>query len=412
PQSSPRPNPNQPSPSPSYSPYPNPNPNPRPSPLYFSPPLLPRGGWGSEMGVSPAVQQVTPERRGPQMNHLNQLNHLNHLNQLNHLNHLNQWNHLKPLYSPPAQQTQVHRLLCSVCRRVFKSLPALNGHMRSHGGLRGQTGRTQTHRTQKEEVIPVSPVPMLMPVSVPVRLPASPHPCLEEERQEGEDEGRRERNESRKDKRRYHHRPSPLVLPCHSTRGAVVFQSILRSTVVTEAYYTAPPMLRPDREGTGLYSSLTTSDGDLVKPGEQPIKIKPRINVGIGFQAEVPPLQDQRHSHSDPHNALVLGVSVDDVMFQWSDKWSPVEKKLVNKAFMMYQKDFHRIQKMVGTKSVSQCVEYYYTWKRRLRLNVRSPVRLASTLPQPTMNGKMGLHTISTKNACQPIHCGSSCPLL
>ncbi|XP_041710080.2 transcriptional-regulating factor 1-like [Coregonus clupeaformis] len=442
------------------------------------------------MGVSPAVQQVTPERRGPQMNHLNQLNHLNHLNQLNHLNHLNQWNHLKPLYSPPAQQTQMtltehsgnyetpncSRLLCSVCQRVFKSLPALNGHMRSHGGLRGQTGRTQTHRTQKEGVIPVSPVPMLMPVSVPVRLPASPHPCLEEERQEGEDEGRRERNESRKDKRRYHHRPSPLVLPCHSTRGAVVFQSILRSTVVTEAYYTAPPMLRPDREGTGLYSSLTTSDGDLVKPGEQPIKIKPRINVGIGFQAEVPPLQDQRHSHSDPHNALVLWTpwdalensstqhrvecllmmscssvcpgggtnseyalhslsesrgdflgTLEKMLLQhWprrhnsltpyhyagSDKWSPVEKKLVNKAFMMYQKDFHRIQKMVGTKSVSQCVEYYYTWKRRLRLNVRSPVRLASTLPQPTMNGKMGLHTISTKNACQPIHCGSSCPLL
>ncbi|XP_038822944.1 zinc finger protein 541 [Salvelinus namaycush] len=28
------------------------------------------------------------------------------------------------------------------------------------------------------------------------------------------------------------------------------------------------------------------------------------------------------------------------------------------------------------------------------------------------MNGKMGLHTISTQNACQPIHSGSSCPLL
>uniref|UniRef100_A0A4W5MU76 Transcriptional regulating factor 1 n=1 Tax=Hucho hucho TaxID=62062 RepID=A0A4W5MU76_9TELE len=445
PQSSPIPHPNQPSPSPSYFPYPNPSP--RRSPLYLSPPLLLHGGWESERGVSPAVQQMTTERRGP---------HANHLNQLNHLNHLNQLNHLKPLYSPPAQQTQMpltehlgdyetpncSRLLCSVCQRVFKSLPALNGHMRSHGGLRGQTGKSQTYRT-KEGVIPGSPVPIVMPVSVPVRLPASHLPCLEEERQEGEDEGRREWKERKKDKRRYPHHHSPLILPCQSTRGAVVFQSVLRSTV-QQTYYTPPPMLSPDREGTGLYCSLTTSD--MLMSGEQPIKIKPRINVGIGFQADVPPLQDQRHSHSDPHNALVLWTpwdalensstqhrvecllmmscssvcpgggtnseyalhslsesrgdflgtlekmllqhwpmtpnSLSSYHYAGSDKWSPVEKRLVKKAFMMYQKDFHRIHKTVGTKSVSQCVEYYYTWKRRLRLNVRNPVGLASTLPE------------------------------
>lgn len=28
------------------------------------------------------------------------------------------------------------RMRCTVCQREFKSLPALNGHMRSHGGFR------------------------------------------------------------------------------------------------------------------------------------------------------------------------------------------------------------------------------------------------------------------------------------
>jgi len=28
------------------------------------------------------------------------------------------------------------KMRCTVCQREFKSLPALNGHMRSHGGLR------------------------------------------------------------------------------------------------------------------------------------------------------------------------------------------------------------------------------------------------------------------------------------
>lgn len=29
-----------------------------------------------------------------------------------------------------------NKLTCSICLKEFKSLPALNGHMRSHGGVR------------------------------------------------------------------------------------------------------------------------------------------------------------------------------------------------------------------------------------------------------------------------------------
>ena len=42
----------------------------------------------------------------------------------------------------------VRRLMCSVCQRDFKSLPALNGHMRSHGRQQRQT--VKTHPSQRE----------------------------------------------------------------------------------------------------------------------------------------------------------------------------------------------------------------------------------------------------------------------
>ncbi|KAK2860446.1 hypothetical protein Q7C36_004612 [Tachysurus vachellii] len=47
-----------------------------------------------------------------------------------------------------------------------------------------------------------------------------------------------------------------------------------------------------------------------------------------------------------------------------SDIWRLNEQKLFHKAFSMYGKDFSFIQKMVQSKGVSQCVEFYYHSKR------------------------------------------------
>uniref|UniRef100_A0A8B9M145 Zinc finger protein 541 n=1 Tax=Accipiter nisus TaxID=211598 RepID=A0A8B9M145_9AVES len=47
-----------------------------------------------------------------------------------------------------------------------------------------------------------------------------------------------------------------------------------------------------------------------------------------------------------------------------SDTWTSLEKELFKKAFRVHKKDFHLIQKEIQTKSVSQCVEYYYTCKK------------------------------------------------
>ncbi|KAI5931733.1 Zinc finger protein 541 [Manis javanica] len=63
-----------------------------------------------------------------------------------------------------------------------------------------------------------------------------------------------------------------------------------------------------------------------------------------------------------------------DYHYTGSDVWTSQEKVLFNKAFQAHKKNFHLIHKMVQTKSVAQCVEYYYTWKKKIRFAyVRAP---------------------------------------
>ncbi|KAM8777097.1 transcriptional-regulating factor 1 isoform 2-T3 [Rhynchonycteris naso] len=59
-----------------------------------------------------------------------------------------------------------------------------------------------------------------------------------------------------------------------------------------------------------------------------------------------------------------------------SDKWTSLERKLFNKALATYSKDFIFVQKMVKSKTVAQCVEYYYTWKKLTRLGRKHRTRL------------------------------------
>ncbi|KAG7243287.1 hypothetical protein INR49_011740 [Caranx melampygus] len=49
-----------------------------------------------------------------------------------------------------------------------------------------------------------------------------------------------------------------------------------------------------------------------------------------------------------------------------SDFWTETEKSLFNTALGTYGKDFTLIQKMVSTKTVSQCIEFYYLSKKHL----------------------------------------------
>ncbi|XP_041269569.1 transcriptional-regulating factor 1 isoform X3 [Onychostruthus taczanowskii] len=352
----------------------------------------------------------------------------------------------------PERADAKNKLMCSICLKEFKSLPALNGHMRSHGGVRASPNFKQ--ETSKK-----------------------PHP------------GAVKSEESFKplqDKKKYRHRPEPLFIPppsfnlSMSHSGATLYQSQLRSPRVLGDHlldrthelppYTPPPMLSPVRQGSGLFSSVLTShttshaqlpltpltptprvllcrsnsiDGSVIPvtpgPGEQ--TVEPRINIGSRFQADIPELQDRLLTEKDVHKATLvwkpwpelenkvfqqrvedlLNMSCSSVLpgggtnseyalhtlfeakgdimvaleklllrkpvrlkchplsnyhYAGSDKWTHQERRLFKEAMSIYSKDFIFVQKMVKSKTVAQCVEYYYTWKKILRLGRKHRTRL------------------------------------
>ncbi|XP_027458829.1 transcriptional-regulating factor 1 isoform X3 [Zalophus californianus] len=354
-----------------------------------------------------------------------------------------------------------NKLTCSICLKEFKSLPALNGHMRSHGGMRAS-------------------------------------PSLKQEIPKKQQPGAAKAEEALKslpEKKKFRHRPEPLFIPpppsytanpAASYSGATLYQSQLRSPRVLGDHllldpahelppYTPPPMLSPVRQGSGLFSNVLIAghgpgahpqlpltpltptprvllcrsnsiDGSNVTvtpgPGEQTIDVEPRINIGLRFQAEIPELQDVSALARDTHKATLVwkpwpelenhdlqqrvenllnlccssalpggGTNSEfalhslfeakgDVMaalemlllrkpvrlkchplanyhYAGSDKWTSLERKLFNKALATYSKDFIFVQKMVKSKTVAQCVEYYYTWKKIMRLGRKHRTRLA-----------------------------------
>ncbi|EAW57501.1 zinc finger protein 541, isoform CRA_c [Homo sapiens] len=58
-----------------------------------------------------------------------------------------------------------------------------------------------------------------------------------------------------------------------------------------------------------------------------------------------------------------------DYRYTGSDVWTPIEKRLFKKAFYAHKKDFYLIHKMIQTKTVAQCVEYYYIWKKMIKFD-------------------------------------------
>ncbi|XP_045907230.1 transcriptional-regulating factor 1-like [Micropterus dolomieu] len=337
-----------------------------------------------------------------------------------------------------------------VCKRDFRSLPALNGHMRSHSG-----SRSATWLKKGEDPSPV----MVLPVSVPVQPKGPAKACKGAQRRSS--------------------RLSP------ATGGAVLYRSLLRQEEeegtakgdgaesragdgeeaaaggdgVGGVHYTPPPMLCPFRAGPGLYCSLTTrrqqrvqtvklhnTHNDLVAvetASPPPGIIKPQINKGRSFQAEIPPLLDQKHASSDSHNAVLLwtpweelerpvnqlrveallmmarssvvpggGASPESALHVLSEcrgdflltvekllsapetsnnhhtaqqypsaRWSEAERGSLVKSLQLHHKDFSRVQRAVQTKSLSQCVEFYYLWKKKLSLSTRTAAGLTVNLP-------------------------------
>ncbi|XP_030413478.1 transcriptional-regulating factor 1 isoform X3 [Gopherus evgoodei] len=373
------------------------------------------------------------------------------------------------------------KLTCSICLKEFKSLPALNGHMRSHGG----GVRASPNFKQDEGEKP----------------PQQQPPKEELSRKQPQSAAKLEEDfKSLQDKKKYRHRPEPLFIPPPSFNfsvsysGATLYQSQLRSPRIlgdhlldrTHAFppYTPPPMLSPVRQGSGLFSSVLTShnashpqlpltpltptprvllcrsnsiDGSSIPvtpgPGEQTVDIEPQINIGSRFQADIPELQDRSSMGREMHKATLvwkpwpelenkvfqqrvedllnmccssvlpgggtnseyalhsLFESKGDIMvalemlllrkpvrlkchplanyhYAGSDTWTPLERRMFNKALSTYSKDFIFVQKMVKSKTVAQCVEYYYTWKKIMRLGRKHRTRLAEIRDECLTSGE------------------------
>uniref|UniRef100_H3AKL2 Uncharacterized protein n=1 Tax=Latimeria chalumnae TaxID=7897 RepID=H3AKL2_LATCH len=58
-----------------------------------------------------------------------------------------------------------------------------------------------------------------------------------------------------------------------------------------------------------------------------------------------------------------------DYHYTGSDLWTSRERKVFNKAFLLHKKDFHLIYRAIKTKGLAQCVEYYYLYKKILKLS-------------------------------------------
>ncbi|KAJ8342406.1 hypothetical protein SKAU_G00323340 [Synaphobranchus kaupii] len=64
-----------------------------------------------------------------------------------------------------------------------------------------------------------------------------------------------------------------------------------------------------------------------------------------------------------------------DYHYTGSDQWSPREKRLFRRALVAHNKDFQLIHSVLQSKSVPQCVEYYYAMKKlkKFKLRTRGP---------------------------------------
>ncbi|XP_072704910.1 zinc finger protein 541 [Ciconia boyciana] len=81
-----------------------------------------------------------------------------------------------------------------------------------------------------------------------------------------------------------------------------------------------------------------------------------------------------------------------------SDTWTPLEKQLFKKAFCVHKKDFYLIQKKIQTKNVSQCVEYYYIWKKKIKFGYSR----AQVIEKKVKRDKDEVEETEDKAVCSP----------
>uniref|UniRef100_A0A9J7XBL7 Mesoderm induction early response 1, family member 3 a n=1 Tax=Cyprinus carpio carpio TaxID=630221 RepID=A0A9J7XBL7_CYPCA len=115
-------------------------------------------------------------------------------------------------------------------------------------------------------------------------------------------------------------------------------------------------------------------DGDKESEGEDdglsPEDSRKEIMVGSEYQAEIPALYELLKCNYNVQEALEHYRSKDksskDEMLPWSEE----ECRNFEHALLLYEKNFHLIQKhKVNTRTVAECVAFYYMWKKSERFD-------------------------------------------
>ncbi|KAK7165368.1 hypothetical protein R3I94_003662 [Phoxinus phoxinus] len=326
-------------------------------------------------------------------------------------------------------------------------------------GQKGNSGKKQKSKGTNLS-------PLIMPVSVPVSVTNVLHPQASTHQAE--------RSQTREGASKRSRRLDPLkhlIIPSpppprssspqwaqdqetQSLQRCLGYPSQLRSPTYLADHplsprfhpYTPQPMLSPLRPGTGLYSKSlpqyqpcppppSTLDGVPFPIDNTVVNIRPRINVGSRFQAEIPPVRDTLYILYEEHPAQLVwtpwkdlstntetqqrvtelidmccssvlpggGTNIElalhclhdvqgnvmaaldlllmrgdyrtswhplnDYHYTGSDQWTAQEMKVFKKALVDHDKDFQQIHNV--TKSIAQCVEYYYNMKKLKKLKQR-----------------------------------------
>ncbi|XP_058255017.1 mitotic deacetylase-associated SANT domain protein isoform X2 [Hemibagrus wyckioides] len=73
-----------------------------------------------------------------------------------------------------------------------------------------------------------------------------------------------------------------------------------------------------------------------------------------------------------------------DYHYSGSDNWTPEERRFFNRGISTYKKDFFMVQKMVNSKTVAQCVEFYYTYKKQVKIGKNGTLLYGEAEPPET----------------------------
>ncbi|XP_026641400.1 transcriptional-regulating factor 1 [Microtus ochrogaster] len=210
--------------------------------------------------------------------------------------------------------------------------------------------------------------------------------------------------------------PPPMLSPVR--QGSGLFSNVLISGHGPGVHPQLPltPLTPTPRVLLCRSSSIDGSNVTVTPgPGEQAVDVEPRINIGLRFQAEIPELQDVSALAQDTHKATLvwkpwpelenqaLQQQVENLLnlccssalpgggtnseFALHSLFEAKGDVMVRTAFWMRclreglaGANRGTLSWQVKSKTVAQCVEYYYTWKKIMRLGRRHRTRLAETI--------------------------------